>query len=247
MFKSSAAAAAAAFLMLLASAPVFAKDIAFGPLTGKLVGAPADKLVVFVHGDVSRGGPADYMYRYADQVGGFPGVAAAAVLRPGYSDDEGRKSTGSHNRRRDHYTARNNALLADTLRDLKAKSGAKTLIVIGHSGGAAQTGVVLGQQPGLIDKAILVSCPCDVPTWRRKRNRKAWRNSQSPHQFAARVPAGTEIVLITGGADKNTPPYLANDYAKSSPAKTRVVILPGKRHGFNGLWGGVSKELASLL
>ena len=62
---------------------------AFGPAPG--AGRPL--LAVFIHGDVSAGGPADYMVAHARQFAASrKNVVAIALLRPGYYDRGGRQS-----------------------------------------------------------------------------------------------------------------------------------------------------------
>lgn len=91
MTRMIARAAAGLIVLLLAmtgparacSAPTCANGLAYqayGPAQARI-------LAVFVHGDVSAGGPADYMYRYAQSfAAGRRDVAAVALLRPGYYD-----------------------------------------------------------------------------------------------------------------------------------------------------------------
>lgn len=209
----------------------------------------APTLVVVLHGDVSRGGAADYHVPYAREVGEAPNTVAVAMVRPGYPDGRGASSGGSNNRRRDHYTATNNAIVAGAVRALKAAYEPERTILIAHSGGAAQAGAIIGRFPGIADAAILVSCPCDVPRWRRMRGRSAWTNSQSPDAFADDVPPATTVVAITGDADGNTDPSLARDYVESLSTRgldARFVAVQGAGHGFDGLWPTVRDELAAM-
>ncbi|MBL8669033.1 MAG: prolyl oligopeptidase family serine peptidase [Alphaproteobacteria bacterium] len=224
--------------------------VATYPAPGRTT-APA--LVAFLHGDVSRGGPADYLARAARRFAEAGGdLVAVALYRPGYEDAAGRRSEGSHNGRRDHYTPATIDAIGDALAALKAFHKARKLVVVGHSGGAATAGVLIGRKPGLIDAAVLLSCPCDVPRWRREGGRGEWRASLSPHDVAGAVPAGTTVVALTGTADDNTAPSLARDYvaalaARGVPATFRAV--PGAGHNTGeGLWedGRVAAEIARL-
>lgn len=207
-------------------------------------------LVVILHGDLSSGGAAEYHVPIAQEIGERPGVIAVALVRPGYPDGRGGSSQGSHSGRRDHYTAENNEIVADALRTLAAAHGAARTVVIGHSGGAAQTGAIIGRFPEVADAAMLVSCPCDVRKWRSMRNRSAWRRSQSPIEFADGVAADLRVVALTGGSDGNTRPVLAEEYVAALTARgvdARFVLIPGRGHGFNGLWPTVRRELTALL
>ena len=63
--------------------------------------------------------------------------------------------------------ARNTDAIAEAIEALKWRFRASKVIVAGHSGGAAITANILGRDPGLIDAALLVSCPRgDVNRWR---------------------------------------------------------------------------------
>ncbi len=211
----------------------------------------ADTLVVFLHGDVSRGGPADYMHGYAEQTAGMDaGIFAVSLVRPGYPGGGSLKSEGDTNDRRDHYTAANNAAIAGAIEALKGASGAKRVIVVAHSGGAAMAGAVLGQNPGLIEAAVLASCPCNVGRWRKDRGRSPWPNSQSPQDFVDGVARGTRVVAITGSRDNNTPRRLAEAYVAALAGRgidARFAIADGAAHDFDRLWPTVEPELRRLL
>lgn len=209
-----------------------------GPLNGQVFGSGNRALVVVVHGDVSKGGPATYHYdlarRIADQ---NRGVTVFALVRPGYTGQSGAKSPGSNNGRRDHYTKQNNALVAKTIQNLAKATGNSKVIGIGHSGGAAQVGAIAGMYPGLIDSAILVSCPCNITEWRAKRGKSAWRNSLSPHTYIKHA-RGTRILAVVGTKDTNTFPKLSQDFVAAAKARglpAAYVPVNGASHGFNGL------------
>ena len=112
-------------------------------------------LVIMLHGDISRGGDADYHFGAMEEVGANEGFVGVAMVRPGYPGGGGLKSQGSHNGRRDHYTATNNQAVAEAIASLKQQLSPGKTVVVGHSGGAAQAGVSIGRYPGLIDHAIL--------------------------------------------------------------------------------------------
>lgn len=57
--------------------------------------APGNRtLVVFIHGDGTKGGPSDYLDKSAERVSGG-GVTAVALIRPGYYDSHDATSTGT--------------------------------------------------------------------------------------------------------------------------------------------------------
>jgi len=208
--------------------------------------------VVFLHGDVSRGGPANYHYKIANQIAAQNGSATViALLRPGYYDGKGKTSPGNNYNRKDQYTPQNNKLVAQTLISIKKAYPNRRLIVIGHSGGAAQLGSVIGQYPGIVNTAVLLSCPCHLDDWLRghPKWRLRWKRSQSPHSFITRLSAKTRIIAITGANDKNTFPSLALNYVKAAKQKripARAVIVPGGNHnGNSALLRGLYKIIKS--
>lgn len=244
---------AVAALILLA-APVLAADTPHelpGPLSGVAYGSGSRALVVYLHGDLSGGGAADYLYNDARNAAAKnSGVVAAAVLRPGYHDANGRQSAGSANERRDHYTPENNRLVAETIANLQRRTGARHVIAIGHSGGAAQLGAILGSHPGLIDKAILAGCPCDIPNWRIHRaGRPSWPNSVSPMDRISGVRPGVEIVALVGRNDTNTLPQFSVAYVEALQARgvrARLATVPGG-HRYRDLREPVRKVLTGFL
>lgn len=210
-----------------------------GPLNGQMFGQGNRALVVVVHGDVSKGGPATYHYDIARQIAEQAKNASVfALVRPGYTGEKGQKSPGSNNGRSDHYTKQNNAMVAQTIQNLAKTVGASKVIGIGHSGGAAQLGTIAGIYPGLLDSVILVSCPCNIPEWRAKRGKSAWKNSLSPHDHVATISRGTRIFTVVGDKDTNTYPALSEAFVAT--AKTRGltaahVPVKGASHGFDRL------------
>lgn len=231
---------------MLASAPVLAcegGDCANGLAFSAYGPAKATTLAVFLHGDVSAGGPADYMYSYAKSFAAArKGVVAVAILRPGYYDRAGKRSSGDDGGRRDTFHSSNNRTIAGAIQELKAKYGASRVIGLGHSAGAGTLGVLAGNYAGLLDGVVLVSCPCDVRAWDVHRGRQRGSASQSPISYIGSVPASTSIVAITGSGDENTTPALATSYIEKAQAaglRARVQIVGGG-HNFGGALAGAA-------
>lgn len=190
-------------------------------------------LLVFLHGDGSRGGSSSYFYDDADQYG-KKGLVAVAMIRPGYFDGNGQHSTGtSYRKEGDGYRSHIVSSVANAIETLKKKHHAQKVIVVGHSGGAAITGVILGKYPNLVDRALLLACPCDVPQWRiKRRGRNTWTRSLSPHNFTDSVKAG-KVIAVTGTNDNNTYPVLAEEYVQDltqNGVSARFVSATGKSH-----------------
>jgi pimeloyl-ACP methyl ester carboxylesterase len=170
-------------------------------------------LYVVVHGDVSRGGAADYHYRIAREIAAaYPDAVAVAVLRRGYFDSAGKRSDGHDGGRGDSYTAENIDSMAAAIGALRAHYRPVRMVLIGHSGGSAYSGVIVGRHPGLVDGVVLVSCPCDLQRARDSAGKRSNGRSLSPSSFADQVPQTARVIAITGRRDTNTFSWIARDY-----------------------------------
>ena len=210
---------------------------------GAETAGPSPALVVVVHGDISDGGDATYHIAFARTLA-RPGAIVVALTRPGYADDRGRTSEGHTYGRQDNYTRDNIAAVGGAIAAVKSHYQPRRVIYLGHSGGAAIGGVLIGKSRGLIDAAVLVSCPCDIPRWLRERRKPAWRNSESPSQYAARVPRGTRVTVIAGQNDTNTFPAQASDYVGALQRRgidARFVLVESAGHGLSGLGAATTR------
>ena len=244
-------AVVAAFLWVALATVALAQSP--GPLQGKVFGSGNAALVVVLHGDLSSGGQATYHFDITKRIASANrNVTVMAMIRPGYSGGSGLKSRGSNNNRSDHYTKRNNTLVAQTIQNMAQQIGTSKIIGVGHSGGAAQLGGVLGLAPGLLDSTILVSCPCDIGKWRSMRGRSPWTKSasQSPHRQISRIANGTRLLLVVGTRDDNTSVVLSQDYAAAAQARglsAQLITVNGAGHGFNKLQSTVLKTVNAEL
>lgn len=197
----------------------------------------ARTLVVVLHGDLSRGGGADYIFPIAEDAA-EAGAIGVAMMRKGYSGG-GRRSTGTASRdekRPQMYTGDEMDAVAEATAALKAHYGVETVVMIGHSGGANTAGVILGRHPGLVQRALLMSCPCDVPRWRQMKGRNPWPAAESPDEYIGDIPPGALIRLVVGSRDTNTRASLSEDYAADAAARgldAKAVVLDGASHNFN--------------
>ena len=195
---------------------------------------PSDTLAVILHGDLSRGGTADYMFPIGRQVAKRR-IPAVVMMRPGYSGG-GRKSTGQATRDQPRfaiYSAREIDSIATGIRDLKSHHNARRVVLIGYSGGAVISGVMLGKYPDLVNRVVLVACPCDVPRWRQAHGRWPLASAQSPHEWIEKAASGAKIIAITGSKDRNTFPALAEDYVAAAKARgldAEFVTVRGAGH-----------------
>ena len=67
----------------------------------------------------------------------------------------------------DNYTPEVVDATAQAISQLRADFHSSAIVLTGHSGGAAITGNLLGWHPSEVNGALLVSCPCDLSTWRK--------------------------------------------------------------------------------
>ena len=199
-------------------------------------GSPAqkNKLIVFIHGDGSSGSSSDYLYSSARHYGS-EGVISVGLIRPGYFDSAENHSTGYSNRfTGDGYGSSIIDAVAAAVRVLKNFYKAEHVVLVGHSGGAAISGVILGKFPSLANSAVLAACPCNVPQWRfMRRGRNNWTSSLSPHSYADDVPKGTKVIAVTGGGDSNTQPVIASEYVellKRNGIEATYIEAPSTGH-----------------
>lgn len=177
-----------------------------------------DTLLIWLHGDISSGGPANYHFPLAQKAAedfSDRKVRSIALVRPGYPDGEGNSSSVAflQGGRRDHYTRVNIEELIGAIKNLQARYQARQLIIVGHSGGASMAASLLGIAPGLIQGAVLVACPCDLAAWRV--GRRSWDRSESPIKWVDKIPPSTRVVALTGDTDDNTTPALAKAYVEA--------------------------------
>ena len=190
-------------------------------------------LIIFIHGDGYRGGPSDYMYPIV-RLFGTKGVVAVGLIRPGYYDSKGNHSTGNSHRDKDNYQPDVIATVAAAVKVLKEHYEADYVVLVGHSGGAAISGVIIGKYPGLVNAAVLGACPCNVPEWRTmRRGYNNWYLSLSPHDFITQIDKKTTVVTITGAKDENTKPVIARDYVidlKANGVDATYIEVPSVGH-----------------
>ena len=223
---------AAVLVACTLGAGAFADD--FAPLKGTKCGSGGKSAFVFLHGDASRGGPATYHCALMRQMA-QEGVTAIALLRPG-NDDGFQIIAGADHERRDQDTKANNDLVAKSWSAVKNANPGERLVVAGHTDGAAQLGAIIERYPGLVNSAMLQSCPCDIKTWRAKYRPFSRREKQSPIKFAGTIGHGMPVIALTGANDGTMWPGLTEAYVanvKSAGTPARFVKTSGVNH-----WNG---------
>lgn len=198
-------------------------------------------LVVVLHGDLAGRDDA-YQYRFARVARGALGdTVVVAILRPGYVDSFGQRSSGVRGLATgDNYTPEAIKSLLAAIVAARSLYGARDVTLVGHSGGAALAADLLEVDPKLASKLMLVSCPCDVSAWRTRMARQqfnpAWLlpvRSVSPMQGVERLRSDLILKMVVGEHDAVTPPIFTltfADRARSVGVRASVTILPGSGH-----------------
>lgn len=174
-------------------------------------------MVVWLHGDISSGGPATYHFAAAQRAAeelAADKVLSVALVRPAYDDGEGGTSSARIMAHSDHYTKVNMKEVATAIRRLRERFHPHAVILVGHSGGAATSANILGMFPDVANAAVLVACPCDIDKWRAMRMARPWSASESPIKWADRVDTKVHVIALTGDKDDNTDVSLAKEYVE---------------------------------
>ncbi len=212
-------------------------------------------MVIWLHGDVSSGGPADYQFAFAEVAAdnfSSLNVLSIALVRPGYPDGTGESSSVSffNSGRSDHYTRENIEEVGAAIEHLRNHFKPKTVVLVGHSGGAATAAVLMEMKPGLAEDVVLISCPCDLVAWRTGGGRKEWSRSENPIKWIPRVNKSTRVIALTGSRDDNTYPELARAYVDALKAQGNEAVfqtLPAQTHNGAFQSGYVFDALRQLL
>lgn len=218
-------------------------------------------LVLVLHGDIPDPAP-DYQYRFAKALTReFPeasersaslraslgddwddkDVVAAGILRPGYADPSGDRSSGEMGMAYgDNYTPAVVDAVATVARHLEAAYNARAVVLVGHSGGGAIVANVLGRHPGLADAALLVACVCDPEAWRARmqmeRPGPIWDRpnpSLIPLSLTSSVAPDTRVRLIVGTEDDVALPADSRKYAEALQTRgidASLTVVPGLGH-----------------
>ncbi len=213
-------------------------------LAGRAFGARStgvSTLVVVLHGDAPFVNPS-YQYKFAaDLAQAAPESVVVALLRPGYRDPYGAKSDGDRGfAAGENYTAQVRDDVAAAIQALKSRYGATSLILVGHSGGAAIAADVAAGSGRLLQQIFLVGCPCNVPAFRRHMARLQWSpvwllpvRSLSPDAELGKMDQAIKITAISGSADPLALPEYAQAYIDKAAAQgiaASMVIAPGQGH-----------------
>ena len=212
------------------------------------------KLVVILHGDWDRGLISNFMYNFGYAIKNND-TNIFLMARPGYSTQKNNKSDGGDRRgtdRGDNYQFKRDVKpVGIAIQNLKKHYNPEKTILIGHSGGAATTGIIIGKFPGLIDDAVLAACPCNVKKWRATRKKgKTWPKSDSPHKNVKGIDKKTRVFVVVGKNDKNTLPKFSKSYhdkLKKENIFTKLMLVDADHLGImkNNEFIKFTKELVN--
>ena len=178
-------------------------------------------------------------------------VVIVSILRPGYGDSEGNRSTGNHGGPSrpfcDNNTEANVAAVAEALKTIKKHHTARGLIAFGHSDGGNYVGIILGKHPGIIDAAVPAGAPVDLPRWQANwRAKSIWTQSLSAHDYVDGVPVKTLVIAVEGANDKNVPPHIPGGWIKMLQERgvnARMDLFEGVNHRETPYQSGTLKAL----
>ena len=202
---------------------------------------PAAPLVVVLHGDAPFRHPG-YQYGFADDIAtATPGTRVVGLLRPGYADPYGARSDGDRGfASGENYTEDVVHDVAAAIRALQNRWHAPSVVLVGHSGGSAIAANIAALEPRLVRHVFIVSCPCDVPAFRRHMAAMQWSpmwlmpaQSLSPIETLDRMDSATVVTVFSGAEDPVTLPRYAQAYvdkARARGIRAELVTMPGKGH-----------------
>jgi pimeloyl-ACP methyl ester carboxylesterase len=232
-------------------------------------------LVLILHGDIPNPRP-DYQYLVAKAITlGWPDVpersaalraalgkgwrdddiVAAGILRPGYSDPSGDRSSGDMGRAvADNYTPEAVDAIAGAARQLREIYNARAVVLVGHSGGGAIAANILGRHPDLAEGALLVGCGCDPEAWRsRMRAQLGIGNEPNPSllplSLVGQVHSEVLVRLVVGAEDDVAIPEDSRRYAEALErhgVDAKLTIEPGLDHNIL-VTPAAFRELGSLV
>lgn len=196
-------------------------------------------LLVFIHGDgIPGGGPSDYL-KYQATKFSKNGVISVVLIRPGYYDSYGHYSTGEsyafscNGYPCDSYRPHIVDTLAVAIKKLKQFYQARHVILIGHSGGAIMSSIILGRYSGLADGAVLASTTYNVHEWAKQHGWETYVNSLSPNKYVNKIPKHDFVYIISGTKDTDTYPKMAKKYYEALlklGVKTKFFVVNGGTH-----------------
>jgi len=214
------------------------------------------KMLVYLHGDAPFNNPEDQYYIVRD-ISAVKNYISIAILRPGYEDNCGSLSEGIRGRTMgDNYTRDVLESIAEVLHEMKLQYNPNELILMGHSGGGALSTLFVSIFHGLVDRALIFSCPCDLNVWRKNmfdlQGDPRWLEKMpglSPFDYVGDLDPNLPITFVVGANDSNTLPSITQQYtstAKEYGKNVTVEIWDGHNH-FSVLFRDGFRRMLGLL
>lgn len=212
-----------------------AKPDLYAQTFGQTSAAAVQTLIVVLHADSQ---PSHYGFAAA-AARAVPQSVVVAMLRPGYADDTGHSSPGTRGTGTgDNYTPDRIAAVGDSIAGLRLRYPNARTILVGDAGGAAIAANLAGTRPALLDGMVLVSCPCTLPEWRARMQKRdpAWGSavtSLDPLKTSGGVLPSLRAAVLVGADDPVTPIPYSRAYAEALTLRgvaTDYRIVPGKGH-----------------
>jgi pimeloyl-ACP methyl ester carboxylesterase len=180
-------------------------------------------LLVALHGDTAPWNRSGAQYVFAEAIASqADNVVAVGMVRPGYVDPDGLTSDGEQGEGvGDNYDAPRVDQIASAIRALANAHDAAGVVLVGESGGAAVAANLIARHPGLVDRAVLIVCPCDVRSWRENMVAVTGKT----HVFGNDIEVLSPIDAVDQIADTN-PVYRAQPLDKPERAqRTRSHLM----------------------
>lgn len=206
-----------------------------------LTGRPdmAAPIVVVLHGDAPFVNRA-YQYAFASNLAdAAPGTRVFTMFRPAAVDpSETKLGVERAIAFGDHYTLEVVDDIARTIESLKAHWKAPGVVLVGDDGGAALAAYIAALQAGLVQSAVLIHCPCDVPALRLN-NKHVRQNSMSfltvhkisPVEALDQMSKGIKITVIAGMNDSGGAYEIARSYVARATAlgiSASMTMVPSR-------------------
>jgi hypothetical protein len=194
----------------------------------------AAPMVVVLHGDapfVNR----RYQYAFASNLAGaVPGTRVFTVFRPGSADpNEAKLGVERAVAFRDSYRLEVVDDIARAIESLKARWNAPGVILVGDESGAAAAAYVAALHPDLVQSAVLILCPCEIPALTFHRTLLTV-HSVSPLQALDQMSKRTKVTAIAGTNDSMRKEIASSYVAKAAALgiSASLVLIPTRGRGF---------------
>jgi predicted esterase len=198
-------------------------------------------VVVVLHGDAPFVNPG-HQYTFASNLAdAVPGTRVVTVFEPSAADRyEAKLGVERAIAFGEKYTLKVVNDVAEAIESFKSQWNAPAVILVGDDGGAAVAAYVAALHPGLVQRAVLIRCPCDAPalTLDRTRFRRSpisllALQSLSPLQALDQISKGTKVTVIAGRNDSITSTEIAHSYVARATAlgiSAAMILIPTRKH-----------------